>query len=705
MTLARWYRLFRQAIDDPRFRENRKIRMGIYIGLGILMYIILLGSVLPPRYDFSVSDTSPTTIQSPITTVDTAATQAARQAAMSKVPAQYDQSTEVETEALNQIDTLFTTANQAVTNQKLTSAERLEMIASIAPKGVSQHALQLLLSMNPRQISILQNDADRIAKDLLSVPFNSVSLQQANNLVDKQMWSYDLDQNSRFVVQNTVVSVLKPNMIYKKDLTEQAKQEAARAVPDVMIHQGEIIVPKYGVITKGVISKLKDVGLYSMRPNYGIVLGFAVFIAISIGMLGAYIERRPQRRKLDNVMLLILGLIFVLMAFLISLTKGVMNTGELASMPYVVPIALGAILITVLMDSSVAVVASFYFSFLFGAALGYNFSFAFIGFVGSLVGSYSVAKVTHRGTFMRAGFFVAGINVLAVIALHLLQTDSGASFPSFVLHMGLAALNGIIAAILAMGILPFFESAFGLLTAIRLLELSNPNNPLLRKVLLEAPGTYHHSLIVGNLAEAAAELVGADPLLCRVGAYYHDVGKTRRPLFFVENQMTKDNPHEKLSPSLSHLIITSHVTDGLEMLRQAGLPKPIQDICATHHGTTILWYFFNKAKEQDKNGTVKVDDFRYPGPKPKTRECAIVMICDAVEAAVRSMARPTPNRVEGVIRKIIRDRLQDGQLDECDLTLQDLDAMVSAFMKTLKGIYHSRIEYPDIDKLRKEIAK
>lgn len=179
----------------------------------------------------------------------------------------------------------------------------------------------------------------------------------------------------------------------------------------------------------------------------------------------------------------------------------------------------------------------------------------------------------------------------------------------------------------------------------------------------------------------------------------------KRPMFFVENQMTKDNPHDKIAPSLSHLIITSHVSDGLLMLEKAGLPKPIRDICATHHGTTILWYFYNKAREQDKNGSVKVDDYRYPGPKPKTRENAILMICDAVEAAVRAMPKPTPGRVEGVIRKIIRDRLQDGQLDECDLTLQDLDAMVGAFMKTLKGIYHSRIEYPDPDKIRKEVAK
>jgi cyclic-di-AMP phosphodiesterase PgpH len=212
---------------------------------------------------------------------------------------------------------------------------------------------------------------------------------------------------------------------------------------------------------------------------------------------------------------------------------------------------------------------------------------------------------------------------------------------------------------------------------------------------MEAPGTYHHSLIVGNLAETAAEQIGANPLLCRVGAYFHDVGKSKRPVFFIENQMSKENPHDKIAPSLSHLIITSHVRDGLEMQEQYRLPKPIRDICEQHHGTTVLWYFYNKAREQDKSGTVQVDDFRYPGPKPQSKEAAIVMLCDAVEAAVRAMNRPNPNRIEAVIRKIIKDRLNDGQLDECDITLKDLDTLAESFMRTLNGIYHARIEYPD----------
>ncbi|TDY48008.1 hypothetical protein C7445_105190 [Alicyclobacillus sacchari] len=707
MVFSGWGQAIRQFLDDEKFRQNHRIRTWIYIGLGLAMFAILVGSILPPRYHFTVGQTSPTTIVSPTTTVDTAATEAEKEAAESKVPKQYAQSPAVLTQAVNRVDILFAAAMQAVSDSSLSDADKLKQLRNAAPAGVSQATLVRLLTHTPAEMTVLERDTERVVEEILDAPFYQESMQQATLLVDRQILNLNLglDHDDALIVQNVAVSVLKPNMIYQAQATAAARQQAALSVQPVLIHAGDIIVAKNGIVTQDVISKLRDVGLYSSYPSVGIAVGFALFVALSVGMLAAYIERRAPRRRVDNLLLGILGLVFVLMSILISVTKWIIAAGGPNSIAYLLPISLGAMLITVMMDSSLAVVASFYFSFLLGAALNFNYDFVFYGFVGSLVGAYSVARVTSRGTFMRAGFFVSLMNIGSVLALYLLQANRSTDLHSLSLHVGLAALNGIFAAILAMGILPFFESAFGLLTPIRLLELSNPNHPLLRKVLLEAPGTYHHSLIVGNLAEAAAELVGADPLLCRVGAYYHDVGKTKRPMFFVENQMTKDNPHEKVAPSLSHLIITSHVSDGLEMLKQAGLPKPIQDICATHHGTTILWYFYNKAKEQDKNGTVKVDDFRYPGPKPKTRECAIIMICDAVEAAVRSMARPTPNRVEGVIRKIIRDRLQDGQLDECDLTLQDLDAMVGAFMKTLKGIYHSRIEYPDIDKLRKEVAK
>jgi putative nucleotidyltransferase with HDIG domain len=267
----------------------------------------------------------------------------------------------------------------------------------------------------------------------------------------------------------------------------------------------------------------------------------------------------------------------------------------------------------------------------------------------------------------------------------------------------LGVVNGLVSAVLAIGLLPYLETAFDITSAIRLLELSNPNHPLMRTLLMEAPGSYHHSMIVGNLAEAAAEAVGADALLARVQAQYHDIGKTRRPYFFIENQYGADNPHDRIAPSLSTLIITSHVKDGLELARQYKLPKVVVDVIPQHHGTDMVKYFYHKAMESAKEDEI-IDkkDFSYPGPPPQSKETAIVMLADSVEAAVRSLKEPTPGRIEGVVRKLIKDRLHSGQLDESDLTFKDLDKIAEAFVRVLAGLFHHRIEYPDMTKIGAE---
>jgi hypothetical protein len=265
-------------------------------------------------------------------------------------------------------------------------------------------------------------------------------------------------------------------------------------------------------------------------------------------------------------------------------------------------------------------------------------------------------------------------------------------------------VNGILSSVLTIGFLPFWETAFGITTSVRLLELSNPNQTLLKRLLVEAPGTYHHSILVGNLAEAAAEEVGANALLARVGAYYHDIGKIKRPYFFIENQLSSENPHDKLAPSLSTLIITSHIKEGIEMAKEYKLPQSIIEIIQQHHGNSHLAYFYQKAleKSNDENN-VSINDFRYDYPKPRTKEAAIVMLADSVEAGVRSMQKPTPNRIEAFVKKIITEKLQENQLEECDLTFRELDIITRAFVRVLKGIFHNRIEYPE--KLVKEIER
>ena len=258
-------------------------------------------------------------------------------------------------------------------------------------------------------------------------------------------------------------------------------------------------------------------------------------------------------------------------------------------------------------------------------------------------------------------------------------------------------VGNLFAGILTIGFLPFFESAFDVVTIVKLLELSNPNHPLLKKILIEAPGTYNHSIQVGNLAEMAAEEVGGNPVLARIASYYHDAGKIKRPYFFKENQTGRDNPHDKISPNLSTLIIISHVKDGLELAKEYNLPKVIQDVIMQHHGTTLVKYFYITMKNNsEKPEEVKEEDFRYPGPLPSSKESAIIMLADSVEAAVRSIPEPTKGKIEEMVNNIIKDKLHTGQLDNCELTLKDIDKIKKSFLKTLNSMYHSRIEYPSL---------
>ena len=285
------------------------------------------------------------------------------------------------------------------------------------------------------------------------------------------------------------------------------------------------------------------------------------------------------------------------------------------------------------------------------------------------------------------------VNGIIIIAL-LYTLDMQMSNVQAILYFFAAFTSGISSAILTVGLLPFFEAGFGVLSTMKLIELSSPNHPLLRKILTEAPGTYHHSVMVANLAETACEAIGANGLLARVGCYYHDIGKTKRPQFFIENQMNMDNPHDRLKPEASRDIIIAHVSDGVKILRKHKIPKEIIDIAEQHHGTTLLKFFYYKAKESGED--VKEEDFRYPGPKAQTKESAIIGIADSVEAAVRSMKQPTREKINDLVKSIIHSRMNEDQFAECDITMKELDLVEKVLCETLNGIFHSRIEYPDL---------
>jgi hypothetical protein len=402
----------------------------------------------------------------------------------------------------------------------------------------------------------------------------------------------------------------------------------------------------------------------------------------------------------DHKMLLLLGLLVAgtlmsgrISEYLLSgLHRGLVLPRGGAFL-YGIPVPMGAMLVTLIFDFHTAIIFSFVTSILTGIWLN-NPLFTVYAFIGSLTAAFSVIRCKRRSSLLKGGIYVSAVNIFTTGVLLLFE---GNLFAAMAPHAFLfAAMSGIMVAAIVSLLLPVIEYVFTVNTDISLIELMDLDQPLMHNLMIAAPGTYHHSIIVGNLAEAAAEAVGANPLLARVTACYHDIGKIRMPEYFVENQANSANKHEKLMPHMSSMILISHVKEGVELARQYKMPKQIVDIIQQHHGTSLITFFYQKALEQTKDDLPLQADYRYPGPKPQTRVAAIVMMADAVEAASRSLAEPTPARISALVDKIINHIFLDGQIDECELTLKDISEIKKRFTYILTSIFHRRIEYPEI---------
>jgi putative nucleotidyltransferase with HDIG domain len=358
------------------------------------------------------------------------------------------------------------------------------------------------------------------------------------------------------------------------------------------------------------------------------------------------------------------------------------------------PVSFGAMLVCLLFDFHLALGFSFVVSILLGFLFHGDPFMPVYYFLGSIVAALSVIRCKKRTAVLRAGALTGLVNVVSVLAIDLYL---GELFPRGIADAGAGFFSGLLAAMIVSVTLPFFEAAFDIATDIKLLELLDPNQPLLKELVYKSPGTYHHSIVIGNLAEAAAEAIGENALLARVGAYYHDVGKIRKPEYFIENQRVSENKHDRLMPSMSSLIIVSHVKDGVELARELKLPAIVTEIIQQHHGTSLVSYFYQKARELQPLVAIAEDDYRYPGPRPRTKVAAIVMLSDAVEAASRTLDNPTPERIQALVNSVITRVFLDDQLGRCDLTLKDLRVISRSFNLILTGIFHHRIDYPGIN--------
>jgi len=489
-----------------------------------------------------------------------------------------------------------------------------------------------------------------------------------------------------------VRSFVVPNSFPDPQQTAERRQEAREEVEPIQrtIENGEAIVREGDIVTSLDIEEMEALGLLRQEVQWRDILGAILLVAVIIGALGTYVFHfhpdcwsRPRR-----ALLLTLSLVGT------AAVAKLMVPGHTV-LPYLFPLTALSMLLALLLDTELSIITTACLSIIIGHMTGGSLEITAYILLGGTVAALSVHRMEQLSAFVRAGLYTGLANLVTVIAFRFLLHDYS---PATLLQLaGMSLANGALSASLTFAAFSLLGRAFGITTTLQLLELARPTHPLLRQLLLDAPGTYHHTLIVSNLAERAAATIGADPLLARVGSYYHDIGKILRPYFFSENQSDGENVHEKLDPVTSAQIIISHVTDGLVLARRYGLPARIRDFIPEHHGTMLVSYFYRTAvKNSADSDNIDESDFRYPGPKPCSKETAIVMLADSCEARIRAARPATPEGMDQLIRQTISNRLADGQLDQCDLTLRDLEVIRGAFFGVLQGIFHPRIQYPEM---------
>ena len=500
------------------------------------------------------------------------------------------------------------------------------------------------------------------------------------------------------------IKFIKPNLVYNKDATELRKQDAIRGINPVFlkVEKHEMLVREGEKITHAEMDKLDAYYRIKGEKKLSKILTFSgVFLTIAFLaiILYQYASNIYKISKLDILFIaiaVVMQIIFVRVGmFVASAVTEAFTTLPADVLIYSIPFSAAAMLVSLLLNRNLAFLLSIFISIIITFLFEGKIALFIYSFLGSVVAAYRIVDCRERAAFFKVGLLLGTVNVAAILSLGLIEENIFTMNTLYALLMGF--LGGSASGLLVAGLLPLFESLFHYTTDIKLLELANLNQPIFQQMIMEAPGTYHHSIIMASMVETAAESIGANALLAKVSAYYHDIGKIKKPQYFIENQAGGGNKHDKLSPKMSSLVIISHVKDGCELAAKAKLSKEIINIIREHHGTSLVSYFYDKAKK-DKTPSIRAlpeSDFRYPGPKPQTREAGLVLLGDVMEASARTLSNPTPARIKTLVRERIERALSDGQLDECELTLHDLSKVAESFTMILNGIFHHRIDYPE----------
>lgn len=665
--------------------------------LGLVTFIVLSGIILinffPSRLSgVEVGKPSKQTVKAShnIEFIDNEMTEKLREDASKNVEKAYKYDPITSTRAEKNIHSFFNSIREIKANPALTLEAQLQMIKDKVGKAFSESTFKAALSLPNEEIAVFEAKTVEITSQLMRDKILKKDLgakkEEFQSIASGLL--YEKSKNDLIVQVGT--SYLEPNYTYDPVATQKLQDEAAAKVPPFVVKKmkGEIVVREGEIVTSEHIKILKELGLLSGRFDIPKILGILLLVFGILVVCGIYLYKyqKPIYSQLQLLVLLAILLVSVTLFGKILTSFGVPS--------FVVPIAGVAMLSTILFNSRTGIVMVVVSGLTTSVIAENSTQYITVSILSGLLAIYLVSRISRRTDLTRAGV-ITGLG-MAYLCFSV-SLIAGMGIKDVLLNSGWGLASGLSSAVLTIGVLPFLESAFDITTDIRLLEISDPSQPILRELMMKAPGTYNHSIVTANLAESAAEAVGAQPLLTRVGCYYHDVGKIKRPYFFVENQLGCDNPHDQTNPNLSYLIITAHVKEGMEIAKKYKLPSEIIDIIKEHHGTSVVAYFFHRAKERRSKEEVSEARFRYNGNKPHTKEAALVMLADSVEAAARTVSKPSPTRLEQLIKKIVKTKLDDGQLDESPLTLRDLEKITKSFVQGLTTIYHSRIEYPEGD--------
>jgi putative nucleotidyltransferase with HDIG domain len=683
----------------PHSIPRRADVLGLLLSLAFwaLTSTVLILRVVPSnKVALNVGDISTEDIQAPqdVTYQSNILTTQAQDAAAAKIPDIYDGpdpavARQQETRARQVIDYITTVREDAYASQ----AERVGWLTAIPEPTLTPEIAGLILELDSEDWQAAANELLRVLESSAQNEIREGQLSAIRRRLPNLI-RYSLSDEQRSIVEAMASGLIKPNTFFNAAQTEEARQQAREEQAPVAVtyRAGEVILRGGERVTEQHLEALDALQLrqQDVRPQEIVSPVLLVFLLTLV--LWLYLRRvRPEFYTQSRNMILL----YVLCSLLVITARMMITLAPDSLLHLLYPLAGLSMLLAVIFSPPLAMIASLVLALVVVVLSQGSLEVTFYALLGSLIGALSLGRFDRLRVFLRASAAVALTNALVVVIFGLLEPAPDAVRLSTRALVGL--VGGGLSASLALAAFFVLSSLLDLTTPFHLMELARPTHPLQRLLLLEAPGTYHHSLLVGNLAEQACDAIGANGLLARVGAFYHDVGKTARPYFFTENQLDGVNQHQKLDPQTSAQIIIGHVPDGIKLARKYHLPRVISAFIPEHQGDGLVKSFYYQALQEaeDTGGEVSEEAFHYPGPKPQSRETAIVMLADSCEATVRSRRPRNAQELNDLVHQIISDKLASGQLDECDLTMRDLDRSRRVFVNTLQGVFHPRVRYPE----------